>query len=176
MNPVLDWINQMKLLDVSPAIVIWGAPLTAADAVLFLQAGARGTVRKTADLSVLLACLLTVAGGQRWMEDSLFRDSMRAERYPKSELTAREQQVHGLVNQGLKSKEIALELGHGPRGIQTARWTGQEPGGETFGCFNAGQQPAHPGGSQGDGPVVQPLVEVVPVVVAEFRERCKIAA
>ena len=48
------------------------------------------------------------------MEDSVFRDSIRAERYPRSELTAREQQVLELVEQGFKNKEIALELGIRP--------------------------------------------------------------
>jgi DNA-binding NarL/FixJ family response regulator len=36
------------------------------------------------------------------------------ERYPRSELTSREQQVLELVEQGLKNKEIARELGIRP--------------------------------------------------------------
>ncbi len=42
----------------------------------------------------------------------MFRDSARSDRYPRSELTAREQQVLELVEQGCKNKEIAVELGH----------------------------------------------------------------
>ena len=114
MHSVLDWLNGMKLVDAMPAIVIWGVSMTEAEALRFLQSGARGIIRKTADLSSLLACLRTVAGGRSWMEDSVFRDSIRAERYPRSELTAREQQVLGLVEQGFKNKEIALELGIRP--------------------------------------------------------------
>jgi len=41
----------------------------------------------------------------------VFRDQSRSERYPRSELTAREQQVLELVEQGSKNKEIAQELG-----------------------------------------------------------------
>jgi len=97
-----------------PGIVIWGVSVTEAEALRFLQAGARGILRKTAGLPVVLACLRTVAAGRSWMEDCVFRDQSRSERYPRSELTAREQQVLELVEQGSKNKEIALELGIRP--------------------------------------------------------------
>ena len=48
------------------------------------------------------------------MEDCVFRDSSRSDRYPRSELTCREQQVLELVEQGFKNKEIAHELGIQP--------------------------------------------------------------
>jgi DNA-binding NarL/FixJ family response regulator len=48
------------------------------------------------------------------MEDCVFRDSARADRYPRSELTSREQQVLELVEQGYKNKEIAVDLGIRP--------------------------------------------------------------
>jgi DNA-binding NarL/FixJ family response regulator len=114
MHSVLDWLNDLKLLASTPAVIIWGVSMTEAEALRFLQAGARGIVRKTAELGALLSCIRTVAGGRSWMEDSVFRDSVRAERYPRSELTAREQQVLELVEQGFKNKEIALELGIRP--------------------------------------------------------------
>lgn len=97
-----------------PGIVIWGVSVTEAEALRFLQAGARGILRKTAGLAAVLACLRTVAAGRSWMEDCVFRDQSRSERYPRSELTAREQQVLELVEQGSKNKEIALELGIRP--------------------------------------------------------------
>ncbi len=114
MHSVLDWLHDMKLIDAGPGIVIWGVSMTEAEALRFLQAGARGIIRKTADLNAVLACLRTVATGRSWMEDSVFRDSIRSERYPRSELTAREQQVLELVEQGCKNKEIAVELGIRP--------------------------------------------------------------
>jgi len=55
-----------------------------------------------------------VAAGRSWMEDCVFRDSSRSDRYPRSELTAREQQVLELVEQGFKNKEIAQDLGIRP--------------------------------------------------------------
>jgi two-component system nitrate/nitrite response regulator NarL len=114
MRAVLDWIHDLKLTDATPAITVWGVSMTEAEALRLLQAGARGIIRKTADLASLLACLRTVASGRSWMEDCVFRDSARQIGYPRSELTAREHQVLELVEQGFKNKEIALELGIRP--------------------------------------------------------------
>jgi two-component system, NarL family, nitrate/nitrite response regulator NarL len=111
---ILEWLTELKINDLPTAIVIWGVSVTEAEALRFLQAGARGILRKTASISVVLACLRTVALGRSWMEDCVFRDSARADRYPRSELTSREQQVLELVEQGYKNKEIALDLGIRP--------------------------------------------------------------
>ncbi len=116
---VLEWLADIRVsgpvdLTANTAIVIWGASITEAEALRFLQAGARGILRKTAGISVVLACLKTVAAGRSWMEESVFGESGRGERYPRSELTAREQQVLELVEQGFKNKEIALDLGIRP--------------------------------------------------------------
>jgi DNA-binding NarL/FixJ family response regulator len=114
MRAVLDWIHDLKLADATPILMIWGVSMTEAEALRLLQAGARGIVRKTADLASILACLRTVAGGRTWMEECVFRDSLQTDRHPRSELTPREQQVLQLVEQGFKNKEIALELGIRP--------------------------------------------------------------
>jgi two-component system nitrate/nitrite response regulator NarL len=119
---VLEWLAEWKATDGKAndpaarptAIVIWGVSVSEAEALRFLQAGARGILRKTAGIAVVLACLRTVALGRSWMEDCVFRDSSRADRYPRSELTCREQQVLELVEQGFKNKEIANELGIRP--------------------------------------------------------------
>jgi DNA-binding NarL/FixJ family response regulator len=116
---ILEWLSAAKATH-SPdsattcAVVVWGVSVTEAEALRFLQAGARGILRKTAGIPAVLACLRTVAGGRSWMEDCVFRDSGRSDRYPRSELTAREQQVLELVEQGFKNKEIAQELGIRP--------------------------------------------------------------
>ena len=114
---ILDWLSDWKA---SPGynplvgLVVWGVSVTEAEALRFLQAGARGILRKTAGVSSVISCLRTVASGRSWMEDCVFRDSARQDRYPRSELTAREQQVLELVEQGYKNKEIAGELGIRP--------------------------------------------------------------
>ena len=114
MRIVLDWIHDLKLAEAPPAVTVWGVSMTEAEALRLLQAGAKGIVRKTADVESILSCLRTVASGGSWMEDCVFRDSARQERYPRSELTPREHQVLEMVEQGFKNKEIALELGIRP--------------------------------------------------------------
>lgn len=111
---VLEWLTSIRQAFPTIGIVIWGVSVTEAEALRFLQAGARGILRKTAAVSMVLACLRTVADQRSWMEDSVFRDSSRSDRYPRSELTSREQQVLELVEQGFKNKEIAVELGIRP--------------------------------------------------------------
>jgi DNA-binding NarL/FixJ family response regulator len=114
MRIVLDWIHELKMGGAAPAVVVWGVSMTEAEALRLLQSGAKGIVRKTADLENILSCLRTVASGKSWMEDCVFRDATRQERYPRSELTPREHQVLEMVEQGFKNKEIALELGIRP--------------------------------------------------------------
>jgi DNA-binding NarL/FixJ family response regulator len=114
---ILDWLMEWKGSSGFRAhvgIVIWGVSVTEAEALRFLQAGARGILRKTAGVGSVLSCLRAVAAGRSWMEDCVFREPNRPERYPRSELTTREQQVLELVEQGFKNKEIANELGIRP--------------------------------------------------------------
>jgi DNA-binding NarL/FixJ family response regulator len=119
MQHILEWLSGLRSsgpvdLTARSGIVIWGASVSEPEALRFLQAGARGILRKTAGIPSVLACLRTVAAGRSWMEDSVFHESGRGDRYPHSELTAREQQVLGLVEQGFKNKEIAIDLGIRP--------------------------------------------------------------
>lgn len=118
---LLEWLDELRQpsdaqLAGQPAtsIVVWGVSVTEAEALRFLQAGARGILRKTAGVSSVVSCLRTVSQGRSWMEDCVFRDTARSDRYPRSELTPREQQVLELVEQGFKNKEIAQELGIRP--------------------------------------------------------------
>src|SRR5579864_5538749 len=77
---ILEWLSEQRVGEVSElaprtAIVVWGVSVTEAEALRLLQGGARGILRKTAAIPVILACLRTVAGGRSWMEDCVFRDS-----------------------------------------------------------------------------------------------------
>ena len=120
MQVILDWLADVRVGSGSDpcsrtAIVIWGVSVSEAEALRFLQAGARGILRKTAATPMVMACLRTVAAGRSWMEDCVFRgESGRGDRYPRSELTAREHQVLELVEQGFKNKDVAQELGIRP--------------------------------------------------------------
>jgi len=104
---VLQWIAELDTLAASTSLVIWGVSISEAEAVRFVQAHVRGILRKAAPISSVLACLRGAAAGSTWMEEAIFRDLPGPGRYPRSELTRREQQVLELVEQGLKNKEIA---------------------------------------------------------------------
>ncbi len=97
-----------------PAVVVWGMSVTEAEALRFLQSGAKGIVRKSADTATVLACLRAVSQGRSWMQDSVFRESAAVETQIRTDLTPREHQVMELVEQGFKNREIAQELGIRP--------------------------------------------------------------
>ncbi len=97
-----------------PAVVVWGMSITEAEALRFLQAGAKGIIRKSADTETVLSCLRAVAVGRSWMQDSVFREATTMEAQLRTDLTPREHQVMELVEQGFKNREIAQELGIRP--------------------------------------------------------------
>ena len=113
-HPLAQWIVELHTASPAPAVVVWGASVTEAEALRLIQGGARGVIRKTADASTLLACLRAAAVGMTWMEDSIFREPPGAGRPNRSGLTSREGQVARLAEQGLNNREIAMELGIRP--------------------------------------------------------------
>jgi two-component system nitrate/nitrite response regulator NarL len=137
MQAVMDWIQDLRLAEQDlerlgaapyspndapiasqtrpmPKAIVWGVSMTEAEALRFLQAGAKGILRKSTAPSNMLNCIRTVVLGKNWMEDTVFREQPREDRHPRSELTPREQQVMELVEHGLKNREIARELGIRP--------------------------------------------------------------
>jgi two-component system nitrate/nitrite response regulator NarL len=100
---------------VRTAFVVWSASMTEPEALRFLKLGARAVVRKTADAATLLACLDSVVAGDTWMEHDLLRAAGRhTPMKSRTTLTPREHQVLELVEQGMRNKEIARELGIQP--------------------------------------------------------------
>jgi two-component system, NarL family, nitrate/nitrite response regulator NarL len=110
MQAVVAWLAEARAADGPLAGVVWGNPITEAESLRLLQAGATGIVPKTAPPYTVLACLRTVATGQSWMQDSVFQPEVRQIRRSRSELTSRERQVLDLVEQGYKNRDIAMEL------------------------------------------------------------------
>jgi len=116
---VLDALNQLPAehgqnRSTVPSVVVWGMSVTEAEALRFLQSGAKGIIRKSADTATVLACLRAVSQGRSWMQDSVFRESSAMETQVRTDLTPREHQVMELVEQGFKNREIAQELGIRP--------------------------------------------------------------
>jgi two-component system nitrate/nitrite response regulator NarL len=111
---VLEWLAGMRVEAPQTQVVVWGVSLAEAEALRFLQVGAKGIVRKSCDLLTVLTCLRAVATGSSWMDDGVFRETPRPQQQARSDLTPRERQVLDLVEQGMKNKEIARELGIRP--------------------------------------------------------------
>ena len=93
------------------AVVVWSSAVSEVDAIRFLQAGAKGVVRKTAPLDELMSCIRSVAEGGTWMAGDLLGDAGRQVRFARSPLTFRESQVMELIERGMKNKEIGIKLG-----------------------------------------------------------------
>lgn len=111
---LVQWMSDLRTVINGAAVAVWGASINEVEALRFIQAGARGVLRKTAGTPALLNCLRAIAAGSTWMDDSIFRDSPQLLRYSHSDLTPRELQVLSLVEHGLKNREIARELGIRP--------------------------------------------------------------
>lgn len=111
---LLEALGALSIAQTATAAVVWGISITEAEALRFMQAGARGILRKSADAETLLACLRTLAGGGIWMEHNASRESAQTGRSAGPALTPRERQVLELVAQGLKNREIGAELGIRP--------------------------------------------------------------
>jgi DNA-binding NarL/FixJ family response regulator len=109
---VSDWIAYALAQEDAPAIVVWGASMTEAEAVRFVQAGVTGVVRKISEPDAFLQCVRSAARRKTWLENPLLHSS-NGDRN-RSNLTPREQQVVELVEQGMKNKEIAREMGIRP--------------------------------------------------------------
>jgi two-component system nitrate/nitrite response regulator NarL len=110
----LESIARIPVGSPRPRVVVWGVSIHESEALRYLQAGARGIIQKSADLDSILSCLRTVANGGTWMQDAVFGDRLHTIEAPRSDLTPREQQVLELVEQGMKNREIAVELGISP--------------------------------------------------------------
>jgi DNA-binding NarL/FixJ family response regulator len=110
---LLEWIGHTRS-QTRTAAIVWGNMIKESEALRLLKAGARGILRKSATEERLLACLDAVVNGATWMEEGLFREASQSDRGSTPQLTVREQQVMELVEQGLRNKDIATELGIRP--------------------------------------------------------------
>jgi DNA-binding NarL/FixJ family response regulator len=107
---IMDWLHVSGTAGVT-APVVWGVGITECEALRFLQAGARGILRRTAEPETMLRCLLAVTSGSTWMEEGIFGTAEKPTEPHHSRLTAREHQVAGLVEQGLRNRDIGRTLG-----------------------------------------------------------------
>ncbi len=111
---ILDTLGVLRSSHPGTAPVVWGISITEAEALRFMQAGAKGVIRKSAGPEMVLACLRSVAAGRAWMEQTASPQAMQMARKAGPGLTPRERQVLELVAQGMRNREIGVELGIRP--------------------------------------------------------------
>ena len=108
---ITDWLRRFGALGSQAAPVIWGLGINESEALRFLQAGARGVLRRTSEPEMLVTCLRSVTSGNTWLEDGIFGDLERLSSPRRSHLTPRELEIAGLVEKGLRNRDIAHTLG-----------------------------------------------------------------
>ncbi len=108
---ITEWLRRFSAVGSNSAAVLWGMNVSESEALRFLQAGARGVLRRTSEPETLLTCLRAVTDGQTWLEEGIFGESEKMPYQRRSQLTPRELEVAGLVEQGLRNRDIAHNLG-----------------------------------------------------------------
>jgi len=107
---ILEWLHRFGSAGLPSAPVVWGIGVNESEALRFLQAGARGVLRRTSEPETLVTCLRSVTTGSTWLEDGIFGDTEKhAQRH--SHLTPREVEIADLVEKGLRNRDIARDLG-----------------------------------------------------------------
>jgi DNA-binding NarL/FixJ family response regulator len=107
----LRLVSDMRLYSPRTEPVLWGVEISETDSFGALQAGARGILKKTLPIHVIVECLRAVANGNIWIERSVsYRFVGFINRRPELRLTAREEEVLHLVMRGMKNKQIAQTL------------------------------------------------------------------
>jgi DNA-binding NarL/FixJ family response regulator len=79
------------------------------DLVTLLIAGYRGYVRAGEGADTLQAALRAVARGELWAERDALAQTIR--RVSRPQLTAREEEIHRLISEGLTNRAVARKLG-----------------------------------------------------------------
>ena len=88
-------------------LILWGSYFSPEFALEAMANGVRGILRTSRSPTVHLECLRKVSAGEVWFERILF-NPVRLAGHPA--LNGREQQILGLLSQGLKNSEIAMSL------------------------------------------------------------------
>jgi two-component system, NarL family, nitrate/nitrite response regulator NarL len=107
---IIDWLLRFAAGGMEPAVVVYGAGISESEALRFLQAGAKGVLRRSSEPEMLLTCLRAVTSGNTFLEDGIFGDSDKVHNR-RSSLTPRETEITKLVEQGLRNRDIARNLG-----------------------------------------------------------------
>jgi len=107
----LHFLSELAFVSASTGCVLWTRDVPEAELVRAFRAGAKGFVKKTSPLPVLLEALRRVKAGETFLEESAsptLRQWTVRRNVPR--LTPREREIIDLVSQGMKNREIAERL------------------------------------------------------------------
>jgi len=107
----LHFLSELAFVSESTACILWTRDVPEAELVRAFRGGAKGFVKKTSPLPVLLEALRRVASGETFLEESAsptLRQWTIRRNVPR--LTPREREIIDLVSQGMKNREIAERL------------------------------------------------------------------
>jgi DNA-binding NarL/FixJ family response regulator len=105
-----------------PAVIVYSSAGHRGGLVEALNAGARGFLLKEAAVDELIKAVTTVAGGDVYVDPALGEGEARTVPAPparRSTLSAREQDILGLLASGMTTKEIAGALFISPETVRT---------------------------------------------------------
>jgi DNA-binding NarL/FixJ family response regulator len=107
----LNFLSELGFVSASTMCVLWTRDVPESELVRAFRAGAKGFVKKTSPLPVLLEALRRVAAGETFLEESASPTLRQwATRRHLPRLTPREREIIQLVSEGLKNREIAERL------------------------------------------------------------------
>jgi DNA-binding NarL/FixJ family response regulator len=108
---VFQLISDLKVRSPETEPVLWAAEISEVESFRALQVGARGILKKTLPIQIILDCLRTVAKGNIWIESSISNQFVGfINRRTTPRLTPREEEILNLVMRGMKNKQIADAL------------------------------------------------------------------
>lgn len=108
---VFDLIADLKRQPEPCEPILWAAEVSEVESFRALQVGARGILKKTLPVQVIVDCLRTVAKGNIWIENSVSNQFVGfINRRSTPRLTPREEEILTLVMRGMKNKQIAEAL------------------------------------------------------------------
>jgi len=110
MHALAECIMTVRRCSPTSEVIVWAADISDVESFRLFQSGARGVVRKTAEVSSILDCFRAVTRKQLWTENVVAEEHSLLGRPRSRPLTPREQQVAELVSKGMKNREMAESL------------------------------------------------------------------
>jgi len=108
---IFQLISDLKVRSPETEPILWAAEISEVESFRALQVGARGILKKTLPIQIILDCLRTVAKGNIWIESSISNQFVGfINRRTTPRLTPREDEILTLVMRGMKNKQIADAL------------------------------------------------------------------